>query len=82
MAALITRNRYALNILLNGSINNLLDRPVMAYMDDFNTRVLKYPSHDVDGCVMTIKKGCRGHDPNIVIRLINFNFTAHAPSPF
>ena len=56
MTALIRANRDSIDILLNGSVYDFLDRAVVGEMNDLGTTGLKDTAHDIDGGVMAIKK--------------------------
>ena len=56
MPALVGTNCNPLDILLEGRGDDLLDRAVVAKMDNLGSTALQNSPHDVDGCIVSIKK--------------------------
>ncbi len=80
MTALITGYADSLCIFGDGGIDDFLNGSVMAEVNNFHTGVLQNPSHDVDGCIMTVKKRGGGDHPDVVSWLIGLNRDTHASS--
>ena len=72
VSTLVGGDGNGLDIFLDGAIDHLLHRAVMAKMNHFGPACLKYPSHDVDGSVMSVEQRGSGHDTDVVLRFINF----------
>ena len=70
VAALVGRDRDALDVLLDRGVDNLFDRAVVAEMDHLGPLRLQDAAHDVDGHVVTVKQRCRGHETHLVFGLI------------
>jgi hypothetical protein len=70
MSALIGGNADSVSIFLYGTVDDLIDRPVVAQVDDLNARILEHPSHDIDGDIMPIEKGCGGDNSYLVLWFI------------
>ncbi len=70
VAALIGSDRHALHVLLQGGVDDLLHRAVVAEMNDLGPRRLQHPAHDIDGGIVTVEQRGGGHEPDLVHRLI------------
>jgi len=79
MTALIAGYSNSLDVFLYGRFYNFFSGAVMCQMNDFYTGSLKYPTHDIDGCIMTVKKCCCRDDSDGVFGLIYSSFV-HYPS--
>ena len=55
VAALVRRQRDALNIFLYRSIHDFFCASVVSEMDDFCTGALHDPPHDIDGGIVAVK---------------------------
>jgi hypothetical protein len=56
MTALIRADSDSIDILLNSSVDDFLDRTIVGEMNDLGTTGLKNAAHDIDGSIMTIEK--------------------------
>jgi hypothetical protein len=72
VSTLIRGDANGMRIFLDGTIHNLIHRPVMPQVDNFCPGILEHPAHDVDGHIMTVKKGCSRNDPDLVFGFILF----------
>ena len=79
MTALVTGNSNSLDVFLYRCFYNFFNGSVMCQVNDFHTGSLKYPAHDIDGCVMAVKKCCCRDDSDGVLGLIYSGFV-HSPS--
>ena len=68
VASLVGRDRDGLCIFLNGRLDELPDRPVVTEVNHFHTGGLEDASHDVDRRVVTVEKGGRRDDTQVMIR--------------
>ena len=66
MSPLIGGHRNGLSIFLNGTIYNLLHRTVMSQVNNFTTRGLDNPSHNIDSGIVAIKEGSRSYNAYFV----------------
>jgi len=80
VAALIRGHRDRLRILLDGAIDDLGHRAVVAEMDDLGPGGLQYSPHDVDGGVVAIEQRRGGNDANVIVRLVGLDPIRH-PAP-
>ncbi len=83
--ALVARHRDALHVFLHGRGHDLLDRAVVAEVDDLGAHALQDAPHDVDAGVMAVEKRRRGDEPDLVLRavageLLDFRQVGHARS--
>ena len=67
---LVRGDGNALDIFLDGRIDNFLDRAVVAQMDDLGARTLHDAAHDVDGGIVPIKKRSRRDKAHFMCRLV------------
>jgi hypothetical protein len=67
MATLVRRNGNALRIFLDGAFHDLGNGPVMAQVDDLGSLALQDAPHDIDGCIMTVKKAGGRNDADLVL---------------
>ncbi len=74
MPPLIGGHGDALDVFLQGGVDDFLHRAVVSQMDDLGAGRLHDPSHDVDGRVMAVKKRGRGNEANLVLRLVRGDF--------
>src|SRR5262245_23894053 len=72
MAALVGSNGYALHILLDGAVHDLLYRTIMAQVNDLAAGGLNDTAHDVDSSVMTVEKGGCRYDTYFMLRNVGF----------
>ena len=70
VAALVGGDGNALNIFLQGGIDNFLHRAVMTEMDNFHSGGLENAAHDVDGGIVAVKERGRGNKTNFVSGLV------------
>ena len=70
VAALVGGDRDALGVLLDRGVDDLLDRAVVAEMDDLGALRLQDAAHDVDGRVMAVEQRRRGDDADRVGELV------------
>jgi hypothetical protein len=66
VAALVRRDRDALDVLLDRRVDDLLDRAVVPEVDHLGPLGLEDPAHDVDGGVVAVEEARRGHQPDRV----------------
>ena len=69
MPALIRADGNGLGVFLQRSVDDFRHRAVVTEMDNLHAGGLKESTHNVDGGVMTVKKGRRGNDPDVVLWL-------------
>src|SRR5690606_16558730 len=74
MSPLITCHCDGMSIFFNGTVHNLVNTAVVAKVNDLCTTGLNDSSHDIDGCIMTIEKGCCSHNSDFVFGDINGYF--------
>ena len=70
MTALVGGDGDGLGVLLDGRLDDVGGGSVVAQVDHFDAGRLQDPAHDVDGGVVPVKQRGRGHDPNVMVRLI------------
>ena len=70
MAALVAADRDALHILLQRRRHHLIDRAVVAEVDDLRAHALQDAPHDVDGGVVAIEQRSGGDEAHLVRRAI------------
>jgi len=56
VAALVGGDRDALGVLLDGGVDDLFDRAVVAEVDDLGAVRLQDAAHDVDGGIVTVEE--------------------------
>jgi hypothetical protein len=66
VAALIAGDGDALGVFLDGGVDDLLDRAVVAQMDHLDAGALQNAPENIDGGVVAVKKGRRRDDPHVV----------------
>ena len=66
--ALVGADRDAVGILLNGRRYHLVDRAVMAEVNDFSARRLKDSPHDVDRGIMAVEQAGGRHETQRTLR--------------
>jgi len=66
MSALVAGQGDALRILLDGAVDDLAHRTVVAQVDDFGPGRLQQPAHDVDGGVVPVEQGRGRHQAHVV----------------
>ncbi len=60
MTTLVGSDRDSMSIFFDGAFYNFMNTSVMTEVNDFSALLLHDPTHDVDGCIMPVKKtGCR-----------------------
>ncbi len=74
VAALVGGDRDALGVLLDGGVDDFLDRAVVAEVDDLCAVRLQDAAHDVDGRVVAVEQRRRGHETDLVVCLVGFGF--------
>ena len=62
MPTLIRADGDSIDIFLNGSIYDFLDRAIVGEMNDLGTTGLQDTAHDVDGGIMPIEKTCSSNE--------------------
>ena len=62
VSALVRRDRDALDVLLDGGVDDLLHRPVMPEVHDLGALALQDPADDVDRCVVAVEEARSGDD--------------------
>jgi len=67
MAALVRADGDALHVLLQRSGDHLVDRAVVAQVNDLGAHALQDAAHDVDGCVVAIKQAGGSDKANLVL---------------
>jgi hypothetical protein len=55
MTALIRAYSDSIDILLNGSVYDFLDRAIVGEVNDLGTTGLQNATHDIDGSIMAIE---------------------------
>ena len=75
MAALVGADRHPLDVLLDRRPDHLVDRAVVAEVDDLGPLGLEQAPHDVDGGVVPVEQAGRGHEPDRMDRSVE---VAHA----
>jgi len=68
VAALVGARRHRRGVLLDGSGDHLVDRPVVPEVDHLGPLALEDAAHDVDGRVVTVEQAGGGHHPHRVHR--------------
>ena len=67
MATLVGGDRDALHVFLQGRIDDLLHRAVMAEMDDLRARGLQDAAHDVDRGIVPVEQRGGGDEAHLVL---------------
>ena len=70
MPTLIRTQRYALNILLNSTMYNLVNATVMPQMDHLRSATLQNTPHNINRRIMPIEQACCGNYPDLIFALI------------
>ena len=70
VAALVGADGHGLNVFGHHGGGHLVDRTVVAEVDDLGPLTLEEPAHDVDGRVVAVEEGGRGHHPHRVHRAV------------
>ncbi len=70
VAALVGRDRDALGVLLDGGVDDLVHRAVVAEVDHLGAVRLQDAAHDVDGRIVAVEERRRGDEAHLVFRLI------------
>ncbi len=78
VAALIRGHGDALHVFLDGGRYDLVDRPVMAEVNDFDPARLQDAAHDVDRGVMAVEQAGCGDEADFVFRLFALFGGLHA----
>ena len=65
VAALVGRDADALGVLLDGGVDDFLDRAVVAEVDDLRSLRLEDSAHDVDGRVVAVEERGGGDEANL-----------------
>jgi hypothetical protein len=66
VAALVGADRHALDVLLQGRRDDVLDAPVVAEVHHLGPLRLQHPAHDVDGGVVAVEQARRRHEADRV----------------
>ena len=69
VAALVGRDRDAVGVLLDRAVDDLLDRPVVAQVDDLAAGCLQDAPHDVDRRVVAVEEAGGRDEADLVDRL-------------
>ena len=70
MSALVRTHGNTLHIFLNSTVHDFLHRSVVSKMDNLSSGTLQYSPHDIDTCVVTIKKAGRRHKSYFMLGLV------------
>ncbi len=62
----------ALDILLDGAVDDLAHRAVVTKVDDLGARGLKQPPHDVDRGVVAVEQRGRRHQAHVMDGAVRF----------
>ena len=76
--ALVGADRDALRVLLQRRRDHLVDRAVVAEVDHLAARGLEDAPHDVDRRVVAVEQRRRGHEADLVLRLVGGELAADA----
>jgi len=68
---LVGRDGDAVRVFLQRAADDLVDRPVVAQVDDFAARRLEDAPHDVDRRVVAVEQARRGDEADLVRRLVD-----------
>ncbi len=79
VAALVGRDRDGLGVLLDGGVDDFLDRTVVAEVDDLGALRLEDPAHDVDRRVVAVEERGGGDEADLVGGLVAIG-GCHGPS--
>ena len=74
VASLVGGHGDGLRVFLNGTIHHLIDRTVMAEVNDLASRALQDAPHDVDGGIVAVEEGGGGDDADRMARAGGFRF--------
>jgi len=66
VSALVGADGDALNVLLQGGRDHLIDAAVVTQVDDLRPHALQDAAHDVDRCVMPVEQACCGDEAHLV----------------
>jgi hypothetical protein len=78
VAALVGGHRDALHVFLQGRVDDLLDRAVVAEVDHLGAGRLQDAPHDVDRGVMAVEQRSGGDETHLVLRLVRHQFGGNA----
>ena len=78
VAALVGADGDALRVLLKRRGDHLFDRAVVAEVDHLAAGGLQDPPHDVDRRVVAVEERRRGHEADLVLRLVGGELAADA----
>ena len=67
VAALVGADGHALDVLVDRGPDHLVDRAVVAEVDDLGPLGLQEPAHDVDGGVVAVEEAGRGDEADRVV---------------
>ena len=70
MPALVGGDGDALHVFLDGRIDDLAHRAVVAEVDDLGAGALHDAAHDVDGGVVAVEKGGGRHEADLILGLV------------
>ena len=83
VAALVAAGAHGMGVFLDGRVDDVLHRAVVAQVDHLGSGALKDAPDDIDGRVVTVKKRCRRYGANRVLGYIRFGFYGHGkPLPY
>ena len=68
VASLVGGHGNGLGVFLNGAVHHVIDRAVMAEVDDLASRALQDAPHDVDGGIVAVEEGGGGDDADRMAR--------------
>ncbi len=70
--ALVGGDGNGLHIFLDGAIDYLLHRAVVAQVNHLGPAGLQYAAHDVDRRIVPVEEGCSGDNPDVVPGFVDF----------
>ena len=74
MTALIGSDCDSLYVFLNGAVDNFLYRTIMSEVNHFTARRLDDSAHDINRCIVSVKKRGGGDDPDVVFGFVNLSW--------
>jgi len=74
MSALVGSDGDSLYVFLDGAVNNFLYRTIMSEVNHFTACGLDDSAHDIDRCIVSVKKRGGGNDPDVVFGFVNLSW--------
>ena len=71
MAALVAADGDAMRVFLQRRRHHLVDRAVVAEVDDLGAHAHQDAAHDVDRGVVAVEEGRRGDEAHLVLGLVD-----------